>query len=233
MNEQPINPDDPAFLLSRRLDGDLTDDERRRLDNSLRSSESLRADAESMRRMTDLLGRWADAPVELDWEAHAALINARCRSDDASQDQPELDGILRRWSRGGVAVDEDQFTSGVMQRVGRGTSGIEARSIHRWIFRIAAPLAAAAVLVFALVGGPGMPDRPGPGIVENPSVETAPPGLNEFQAPICIVRFARVTPNDSVDVVPRTVNRPRGISFTAIGIATGSLGVSTSNPLGR
>ena len=230
MNEQPINPNDPGFLLSRQLDGDLTDDERRRIDDALCLSESLRDDAASMRKTNDILRRWAGAPVELDWEGHAALINARCQTDDTSQDQPELDGILTRWSQDDVAFDEDKFMDGVMQRIGGNARDIERPSSHRWMLRIAMPLAAAAILMFALIGGPWMSERFGAGVVENQLANTADVGPAPMGAPVCVVRFARVTPREPVEASPIAADRPGGISFTAIGIVTGSLNVAPANP---
>ncbi len=213
MNEAPFNPDDFGFLASRDLDGDLTGEERRRLGDALDASESLRADAVAMRKVSELVRRWAAAPVEIDWDAHAGLIDARCQADDDAQDRPELDRILKRWARDDVAHDDEQFTADVMQRVSKTASTARTRSGRPWIIHLAVPLAAAAVLALALIGGSWMNrDAGSPGIV--PRVLTESP-LDTAKVPTCIVRFAR----ESLDVVPE-VRQSRGISFTAFGVAT-------------
>lgn len=229
MNDESTNPKDPSFLLSRRLDGDLTDKERRQLDEALKSSESLRAEEASIKKLNALLRRWSSAPVELDWEAHAALINGRCEAADTSQDESDLDGILERWGRDGIDFDEKNFATDVMRRVGDGRD-VGTPSRNPWVFRIGVPLAAAAALAFALLGGPWMSGKPNPQIAENLPTKIAPVGVIPFDAPVCIVQFARAAPSGPVDVLPRGADRTSGISFTAIGIVTGGFGTITSDP---
>lgn len=222
MNETPFNPDDIDFLASRDADGDLTGEERRRLGDALDASESLRADADAMRKVSELVLRWAAVPIEIDWDAHAELIDARCRADDDAQDRPELDGLLKRWARD-VAHDDQQFTADVMRRVGKTASIARTRSGRPWIIRLAVPLAAAAVLALALIGGPWMNRDAG-------SRELAPGFLTESplgaaKVPTCIVRFAR----EPSDVAPE-VRQPSGISFTAFGVATVGVGAAPAVP---
>ena len=50
MNNRPYNPDDLAFLISQGLDGDLSAEQRRRLDEALRASAELRREARGCRR---------------------------------------------------------------------------------------------------------------------------------------------------------------------------------------
>ncbi len=221
MNEAPFNPDDIYFLASRDLDGDLTGKERRRLGDALDASESFRADADAMDKVGELVRRWAATPVEIDWDAHAKLVDARCQADDDAQDRPELDGILKRWARDAVAQDDEQFTADVMQRVSKTASTARTRSGRRWMIRLAVPLAAAAVLAMALIGGPWM-NR------DVESRELAPGFLAESpldttKMPTCIVRFAR----ESLDMAPE-VRQSRGISFTTFGLAT--VGVVAAAP---
>ena len=60
MSEQrPYNPDDLEFLISRALDGDLSDEESNRLARALEGSESLRAKERRYRSLHDLIARWA------------------------------------------------------------------------------------------------------------------------------------------------------------------------------
>ena len=60
MMAEPIyNPSDPELLLSRSLDGDLSEDEGRRLDEVLSASTSLRDSAKALAAVNDLLRRWA------------------------------------------------------------------------------------------------------------------------------------------------------------------------------
>ena len=223
MNEAPFNPDDIDFLASRDLDGDLTAEERRRLGDALDASESLRAKADAMRRVSDLVRRWAAAPVEIDWDAHTELIDGRCQADDDAQDRPEVDGILKRWARDVVAHDDEQFTADVMRRIGQTASTARTRSGRPWMIRIAVPLAAAAVLAMALIGGSWINRDAGSRDVGRVVLTESP--LGATKVPTCIVRFAR----EPLDVAP-DVRQSRGISFTAFGVATVGVGAAPAVP---
>jgi hypothetical protein len=147
MSEKPYNPEDPAFLISRSLDRDLSEDEHRQLDQVLSESEALRAEADMLRAVDRLIKRWAAEPVELDWEPHAAMIQARVTDSDDDQALRRIDDWLKRLGDSPVEVDGERFTAAVMAGIGAGPQ----RTVRSLIFRIGAPLAAAAAIAFALI----------------------------------------------------------------------------------
>ena len=225
MNDTRFNPDDLGFLVSLDIDGDLTGEEQKRLTERLDASESMRADADAMRKVGELVRRWAAGPVEIDWHAHAGLINARCLAGEDSQDRPELEDLLKRWARDGTVFEDELFTADVMRRVGRRAPIANPRPRRLWIIRFAAPLAAAAVLAFAFLGVSRINRN-----VESPDlvsdVRTQLP-FDVSRVPVCIVTFARESPDASPakpDVEPSS-----GISFTAFGLAT--VGVVPTPPV--
>lgn len=227
MTDADFNPDDAGLLASRDLDGDLSGDERRRLGDALDASESLRADADAMRRVNELVHRWAAAPAELDWDAYAALIDARCRAGRDAQDRPELDGLLKRWARSDVAHDDEQFTTDVMRRVGAGTVPARKEKRNPWIYRLGVPLAAAAVLAFALIGGSWMNRDDGTQGIAPGVVAELPLGVTKV--PTCIVRFVRESPSEAPELPGPEARRPSGVSFTAFGVAT--VGIVAAPPV--
>ena len=165
MSEAPYNPDDPAFLASRALDEDLTAEERRKLEELLATSKSLRDELEGLRAIDRLVQRWGTPPVECDWDAHAALAAARAAGEDDEQDLRKVDNLLERWRRTPAEVDAEEFTASVMARVAPRTAWSRRR---RLIIRLGVPLAAAAALAIAATGlfwSPAPPDA----IVQRPA----------------------------------------------------------------
>ena len=149
MSEQPYQPDDPAFLASRALDGDLSAQERQRLEEALAASKELRAEVEQLRKVDQLVKRWGGADVELDWATYTKLIGARAESDADEGDLGRVDQLIERWGREPVEFDEPAFTDAVMARVRSQEQRTPRRSL---IFRIGAPLAAAAAVAIAAGG---------------------------------------------------------------------------------
>jgi anti-sigma factor RsiW len=163
MSEQPYQPDDPAFLASRALDGDLSEPERQRLEEALATSKELRAEVEQLRKVDQLVKRWGGADVELDWATYGKLVRARAESDADEGDLGRVDQLIERWGRERVEFDEAAFTGAVMARVRSEERRPPRRSL---IFRIGAPLAAAAAVAIAAgawfwASGPHGVDRPG------------------------------------------------------------------------
>lgn len=147
MSETPYNPDDLAFLISRSLDQDLGSDERQRLDQALGESEALRAWADELRAVDRLVKRWGAGPVELDWGPYTATVQARVAALDEEEDLHRIDDWLRRWGDQRVEIDGPGFTDSVMTRIG----ATRRRSpVHTLIFRLGAPLAAAAAVALTL-----------------------------------------------------------------------------------
>lgn len=148
MSDAPYNPSEPLFLLSRSVDERLTEDEQRRLNEALNASAALRQEAEAMRKVAGLIGRWSKEPVELDWRHHAALIASRTDADDEDE-LGRMDALLQRWGARMPAYDADTLTARVM-------AGIQSRAPRRTrsslIFRLAAPLSAAAAIALVVTG---------------------------------------------------------------------------------
>ena len=226
MSEKPYNADDPAFLFSRSLNEDLSEAERRRLEEGLASSAGLRAEADELAAVDGLIKRWGAAKVELDWEPHAALIQEQAIGQDDGLGR--IDALLGRWRGKQVDLDWERFTDEVIARV-----EVEGRPAlwRRPLFHFAAPLAAAAAIVLAVNSGfwwspPVEPAHPVSVVVIGPQVSPnhgigGPAGQGRVQ-----VSFARA-PAGSVEELPR---QPR-ISFVSVGSTTPADWVAESAPL--
>jgi len=209
MSETPYNPNDPAFLLSRSLDDELTDDERRRLDEALASSPSLQAEAEKLRALDRLIKHWGAQQAALDLDHHAALIIAQTAGDDDADKLKKVDQLIERWASKNVLFDADRFTAVVMDRVAQ---ELDREMRRGWIFRLGAPLAAAAAVVFAVIGGAWWGSKPeavcrvefGPRV----AMVTAPTDMTV--TPSAMVSFGRAP-------VEPFAETSTGISFGTVG----------------
>jgi len=141
-----MNADDILFQVSRRMDGDLSESERCALERALAESPSLLAEAEKFQALDDMLKTSARSTVEIDWTHHAKWIQANVESIREAHDLSGVDRLLSQWTRPVPMADADAFASGVLQRI----RGEKRLSIGRYLWRIGAPLAAAAALFFAL-----------------------------------------------------------------------------------
>jgi len=190
MSEKPYNPDDPGFLISRSLDQDLSDDERRRLDQVLAESESLRAEADRLRAVDRLIKRWGARPVELDWEPHAATVHARVAGGDEDKNLRKLDGLLKLWGERRVSMDGERFTEAVMARVG---ATRRRSSTYALIFRLAVPLAAAAAVAFALTATfrSGRSDDRVCHVAIGPQATMVEPAFGPTEQPKPVISFRR------------------------------------------
>jgi hypothetical protein len=148
MTESSPNPDDPEFLLSRSLDEDLSDEERRRLEKELAASDSLQEAQRHYARLNELLRLFAVEKLEVDWDAFAANVEQASVSVERKTSQNALDELLARWARGELDVNWERFTAEVMGRIEQKPSAVPW---HRMIFRIGGPLAAAAAIVLAVL----------------------------------------------------------------------------------
>jgi len=210
MSEIPYNPDDLAFLVSRSLDEELPEADRRRLDDALASSESLRGEAEQFRNLARLVQRWAAEGAELDWEHHHALISAQAAGEDDSEASRKLDGLLARWGASVVPLDEKKFTNAVMTRI----DPRRARKIgRRLVFRLGVPLAAAAMVALALTGRLwfGPPPASVSQVVFGKRAATTAGLTSAAALAVAVVSFAR----EPVDVTTRIASA--GMSFGSAG----------------
>ncbi|MGB2985545.1 MAG: hypothetical protein WBE26_06650 [Phycisphaerae bacterium] len=223
MNETPYNPDDPAFLASRSLDEDLPECERRRLDEASASSESLRSEAQQLRAVDHLVKRWGAQPVELDWDHHAALIRVQAVSEDDAEELRKVDHLLQRWRSLTVPLDEGRFTAAVMASV---ESHRARASRYGLIFRLGAPLAAAAAIAFALTTGMWFtsPQKQVCRVVLGPSLSTVGLSQGVSGASKAVVLFGR----DPVDPTPDVGT---GISFGSVGASPIALMPEDGPPL--
>lgn len=146
MSGDAYNPNDLAFLLSRSLDGDLSADERRRLDEALSQSESLRFEASKLEAVKGLIERWGKRPIEVDWIHHAALTSA-CAGCADDERLGKVDDLLLRWRNRNVGVEAIDLTAGVLAKV---RSERRRANPYRLVLRLGVPLAAAAAIALVV-----------------------------------------------------------------------------------
>ncbi len=149
MNTPNFQPDDPGFLISRALDGDLTPSEREQLEQALRESPDLRRQADELGAADRLVRRWGHPGVDLDWETHAALTSANAAAQGDVEVLAGVDVLVRRWAEREPGVDLDAFTARVLTKI---KEEKRASRMSRVVYRIGLPLAAAAAIAVALVG---------------------------------------------------------------------------------
>ncbi|MCC7291250.1 MAG: hypothetical protein IT449_04205 [Phycisphaerales bacterium] len=82
--EQPIHPDDPGFLMSRRLDDDLTPEERRRLEALLSQDAEAERQMREYARLDQLLGEWGRAEPRVEWGRFQQGVLAEIRRRPAA-----------------------------------------------------------------------------------------------------------------------------------------------------
>lgn len=146
MSGDAYNPNDLAFLLSRGLDGDLSAEERCRLDDVLSQSESLRSEAAKFESLGRLIDRWAKKPVEVDWKHLAALTAASAGSAEDKR-LGKVDDLLLRWRNQNVGIEALDLTGSVLARIHSERRGVNP---YRLVWRLGVPLAAAAAIVLAV-----------------------------------------------------------------------------------
>ena len=215
MKEEFIRHDDPYFLLSRSIDERLTEKEQRQLSDALIRDPKLREEKEKIQKIDEFVRATGREPVNIDWQAHAALIQDRIATSEESL--TPLDGLLERVREETGFVEHVELTEGVLRRIRQELT--PARSPIR-IFRLVAPLAAAAAIVVMVYFGvqPRAADR-----LISRVVDIGPVGVvshetsmsPEFRSPakrVALVMFDR-TPVRPVE----SDNRVIGISFLSAG----------------
>ena len=149
MHDKPYNPDDLAFLISQGLDGDLSAQQRRRLDEALSASAELRREAEDFAAVDGLVGRWAERRVNLAWDATAGLIGAEVRGDQGDIGLQQVDALLDRWGRSQAAGATFDVSRTVLEEILAERS--KGRSRHL-VLRFGTPLAMAAAVALVVFG---------------------------------------------------------------------------------
>lgn len=141
-----MDPNDPLFLVSRGLDGDLGGDEQLLLEGLLADSESLRAEAEKLRSVSKLMNALGGSEAEVDWKTHEQLVMAQIGAKQT--DFSGVDELLEVMSRRRPVYDERALIAGIMGRIA------PAKKQRAWnwrsIARVGAPLAAAAAVALAV-----------------------------------------------------------------------------------
>ena len=156
MSKDEYNPNDPAFLVSRDIDGDLSPSERARLKACLAGSEALPNEERALRAVAGLVDRWGKRVVDVDLAHHVKLVHADATGASNDPALQKADELLLRWASRSVDVDTEAFTAGVLSKLRSDERRLRPR---RTVFRFGVPAAAAAVVMLAasawLAFGPG------------------------------------------------------------------------------
>lgn len=148
MTEEIYNANDTLYLFSCGLDETLSDKQRRDVDKALAALPSLSQQAEALRATAVLLGRWSKQRLDCDWARQAQSISDQI-GDGTTGEFDQLDALLGRWSATRASFDADAFTAGVVARVEQASA---RGATSKALFRIGAPLAAAAAIALVVVG---------------------------------------------------------------------------------
>ena len=211
MTEKPYNPDDPQFLFSQSLDEKLSESQRRQLEKGMAESASVSADAEKLRAVDDLVKRWGRDECVVEGERLVESVLANIAASAERENVDELDHLLERWGNQNIEIDWPRFTEEVMSKV---TSARRRSSTHRLVFRLAAPLAAAAVLAFAVTATLWLSSTSGP-----VTVVRIGPRSSTHLASAATSRLARVTVVFGRAAIVPDVRQPVGarISYVSVG----------------
>lgn len=205
--------DDLALLASCRLDGPLDPAGDDALRTALSESSALREEADQLERVDGLVRRWGATEPKIDEVHFARLVSAQVIGEEVGLDA--VDQVLASWSAIESQDGDNEFVAAVMKRV---KSTVAARSTHRSrrILRFALPLAAAAVLVFAVTGTSWFLSSTRPVCQVTFGVPAGSLGAQtaENDPPTIVVRFSQASPGSN--------ERPSGhrsISFISLGTA--------------
>ena len=223
MTGDAYNPNDPAFLISRSLDNDLSEAERRRLDEALGQSESLRSEASKFEAVDRLVQRWGRRSVELDWRSHAALTQASAAEGKGETGSRKIDDLLRRWGARSDEVEAVDLTVGVLAKI----RGERRRATpQRYLLRIGLPLAAAAAIILTVTTTTWFAPPPQPicRVAIGPSSRTTTRVAPEAGSGI-VVSFVR-----STEALAASPTAP-SIGFATIGVEPIGAGSEESAPL--
>lgn len=145
MTENTMLTNDDLLLL-RWLAGETTAQESAEVEQRLRSDSAFAGEALRYRRLDELLSTWKEGAIRCDDEGLRASI-AGALADPAKArahaDERALDRVLSSWADVSVETDWDSFHAGVMKGVAQARQG---RRRPHLLFRLAAPLAAAAAI---------------------------------------------------------------------------------------
>ena len=148
MTESTIHPDDPLFLVSRQLDGDLSETESKELAVRLAASAELADAARRMRSTDEAIRRAMPSLPALDWVRETELVLGRIADDGANSGDQQIDTVLERWAQA-TSVQDDDLAKRVINTV---AGAAKASSRRRLVLPWAVPLAAAAAIAMIVMG---------------------------------------------------------------------------------
>jgi len=213
MSERSYNPEDLGFLISRELDGDLSEVERRCLEEAIRASDELGEDARAYAAADRLIRCWAMKKPELDWEATAGLTQVHVAGAGEDDGLHQVDALLQRWGASQANFTHVDLADGVLQQIRKEQGQVPSRSL---IFRLRVPLAAAAAIALAVIGTTWFAPVGGPMV--HVAIRTAPVmGPAAGEAPRATVSFAR-----GVDAASVVESLPPSIGFLTLGAEAGA-----------
>ncbi len=205
MTSDSYNPNDPLFLVSESIDDMLSPETERALRVSLDASDQLQAEAVQLKRVAQIITRFAARKPTLDWDAHAEKILARIADQCSDDSLDEVDQTLVAWGQRDIDDatpdlattvlkrahaqtnrNADPNRSGHNDRSDRNDRGSRYKIFHiPWLAKVAIPLAVAAAIVLAVI----------------PSVWNQP-----TMAPICVVNIhpQHKAVTDSKAIKPRS-----------------------------
>lgn len=150
MSDTSFNPNDPLFLASRWIDGDLSPEELRQLEAAMRRDPSFAREVEQLKSTNDLLGRWSAAEPGVDWSRFERVIGDLAVPESEARELDQVDALLQRYSAREPDIDWNDFAAGVMEEIGARRTA--SRLILAW--RVGLPLAAAAAIALAVTAIP-------------------------------------------------------------------------------
>ncbi len=146
--DEKINLNDPLFLVSCGIDGDLSAQEQIRLEELLAASAEFRVEADKLKSVAQLVKSRRTLHAQVDWKLHEKLVQAEIEESDS--DLADVDNLLLEWSGRAPQYDALALSDGIMARIAPARE--RKRSAWRVVARLGAPLAAAAAVVLAVTG---------------------------------------------------------------------------------
>jgi len=206
---------DPLFLVSSGIDGDLSASEQVRLDAMLTASEELRVEAAKLRTVAQLVKSRGIDSAQVDWELHEKLVLTEI--EEGESDLKSVDNLLQKWGRKTPDYDERALSDGIMARIAPARE--RQRSAWRIIARLGAPLAAAAAIVLVVTGNWFAQIAPVSTVV---LIGPASRG-GGWGAPVSVVSFVR--PADT------PVGANESLSFGYMTLGSSPIGQTEESPL--
>lgn len=197
MTEPTIHPDDPLFLVSRQLDGDLSEAELKALVVRVSASPELTDAARRMQAVDEAVRRSMPGLPALDWAREAEMVLGRIADAFANPEDHRIDAALDGWSRA-TSVEDADLAGRVLSKV----TAAKAKP-RRLVLPWAVPLAAAAAIAM-IVMGPWFGGE-APQLFDGPTIASLPaPVVDVVMGPV--ERSTGAEPTDSRSVPAQATN---------------------------